>query len=128
MPQTDGRRVNALNCLSQLKAYSLAYSAHFLHPSNALTLESNGASDESTDDANNESAEVSLDVRASYPHRLQIPDEVPDRDVAVQQNIVMELVEKKNQYLSEVNKVSANYHRASECAIYLSGFNSPGIA
>lgn len=102
-----------LNCLSQLKVYTLTYTSHYLHPNNVLTLDA----EHTADNENDEPTEISLDIRASYPYELQLPDEVADRDVPVKENIVMDLVQKKHRYLSEVNKVTANYHRTSQSLI-----------
>lgn len=63
---------------------------------------------------NQESSEVSLDVRSSYPYQLQLPNDIPGHNVPVETNIVTGLVDRKKQFIDEATKVTANYHRTSK--------------
>lgn len=61
-----------------------------------------------------EPSEATLDVRSSYPHQLQLPNDVPGHNVPVETNIVMNLVDQKSQFIDEATKVTANYQRTSK--------------
>lgn len=88
-----------MNSLSSLRVYTLTTFPHFLHPNNALVLNENADEDETYT--------PSLGIRATYP--LQLATNI---NTNVEDNIVLRLVERKNQYLSDVDKVTENYKRS----------------
>lgn len=88
-----------MNVLSSLKVYTLSSFPHFLHPNNALVLNENGNEEETYT--------PSLGIRASYP--LQLATNI---NTKVEDNIVVRLVEQKNQYLIDVDKITGNYKRS----------------
>lgn len=55
-----------------------------------------------------------LGVRSTYPIRLQLPTDI---NATVQQNIVLKLVQQKNDYINDVEKLIGNYKRASKCVM-----------
>lgn len=88
-----------MNSLSSLKVYTLTTFPHFLHPNNALVLNENVDEEETYT--------PSLGIRATYPLQL-----ATDLNAKVEDNIVLKLVEQKNQYLHDVDKLTGNYKRS----------------
>lgn len=107
-------RSNVVNVLSSIKVYPLTYFPHYMHPNNTLFL--NGNEDERGDDeedfGEDEKFLPTLGVRSTYPIRLKLPTDI---NATVQQNIVLKLVQQKNDYLNDVEKLIGNYKRSSEC-------------
>lgn len=99
------RRTNAVTILSSLKVYSLTNFPHYLHPNNTLILNGN---DRGEDD---ELFTPSLGVQSSYPVKFHLPTDV---NSTVEQNIVLKLVQQKNQYLNDITKITGNYKRSSK--------------
>lgn len=94
-----------VNNLSSLKVYSLTKSPHSLHPNNPLTLSGN------ENDQENDILSPSLHINATYPQQLQLPT---DLNSCIEENIVMSLVQQKNQYINDIAKLTANYNRTSK--------------
>lgn len=113
-------RSNVVNILSSIKVYPLTYFPHYLHPNNTLFL--NGNPDDYDDNCGGgdgdaeeeENFPPTLGVRSTYPIRLQLPTDI---NSMVEQNIVLKLVQQKNDYMNDVEKQIGNYKRASECFI-----------
>lgn len=113
-------RSNVVNVLSSIKVYPLTYFPHYLHPNNTLFL--NGNNDDNDDfdgggDGEEEAFVPTLGIRSTYPVKLQMPTDI---NSIVQQNIVLKLVQQKNDYLNDIEKLIGNYKRASQ---YRSHFN-----
>lgn len=51
----------------------------------------------------------SLGVQSSYPVKFHLPTDV---NATVEQNIVVKLVQQKNQYLNDITKLTSNYKRS----------------
>lgn len=97
---SETRLSNVVNSLSSHKVYTLTNFPHFLHPNTALILNEQDDEDETYTPA--------LGIRATYP--IQVATNV---NAIVQENIVLRLVEQKNKYLNEIEKVTGNYKRSS---------------
>lgn len=68
--------------------------------------------DEDDYDVEDEKFLPTLGVRSTYPIRLRLPTDI---NATVQQNIVLKLVQQKNDYINDVEKLIGNYKRASKC-------------
>lgn len=108
-------RANVVNVLSSIKVYPLTYFPHYLHPNNTLFLNGNDNDDDDDENYGGEDEKFlpTLGVRSTYPIRLQLPTDV---NAMVQQNIVLKLVQQKNDYINDVEKLIGNYKRASKCS------------
>lgn len=100
---SDSRRANVVNLLSSLKVYSLQTFPHNLHPNNTLFL--------NADNDDDEMYNPSLGVQSTYPRKMDLPTEI---NTTVEENIVLKLVQQKNDYINEVNKLTGNYKRSRE--------------
>lgn len=90
----------------------MTYFPHYLHPNNTLFL--NGNEDDHGDDDmdfEDEKFLPTLGVRSTYPIRLKLPTDI---NATVQQNIVLKLVQQKNDYINDVEKLVGNYKRSSK--------------
>lgn len=101
---SENRRTNIANCLSSLKVYQLTYFPHYLHPNNTLFLNDIEQEDD-------EMIYPSIGIQATYPVQLRLPTDI---NTVVEENIVLKLVQQKNNYLNEVVKLTANYKRSSK--------------
>lgn len=108
---SDMHRSNVVNVLSSIKVYPLTVFPHYLHPNNTLFL--NGNDDNNDDyDGTEEGAFVpTLGIRSTYPVKLQLPTDI---NSIVQRNIVLKLVQQKNDYINDIERLIGNYKRASQ--------------
>lgn len=91
----------------------MTYFPHYLHPNNTLFL-NDRVDNEDDEDYEEEKFLPTLGVRSTYPLRLQLPTDI---NSTVQQNIVLKLVQQKNDYINDVDKLIGNYKRASKCSL-----------
>lgn len=84
--------------------YSLQYFPHNLHPNNTLFLKGK------YEDVDEEIFNPSLGVQATYPVKLDLPTDI---NSIVEENIVLKLIQQKNDYINNVAKLTGNYKRSS---------------
>lgn len=110
-------RSNVINVLSSIKVYPLTFFPHYIHPNNTLFL--NGIDDSHPDNdddyvgggGDEETFIPTLGIRSTYPIKLKLPTDI---NSIVQHNIVLKLVQQKNDFINDMEKLIGNYKRASQ--------------
>lgn len=104
----DMYRSNVVNVLSSIKVYPSTFFPHYLHPNTTLFL--NGT-DDADDDGEEETFTPTFGIRSTYPIKLPLPTDI---NSIVQQNIVLRLVQQKNDFINDAEKLIGNHKRSSQ--------------
>lgn len=96
---SDGQKQHVVNTLSNLRVYQLNTFPHHIHPNNTLYIKN----------ASDDDFVPSLRLRSMAPFPLHL---VTDVNEFVQHNIVLKLVQQKNQYITDIAKLTGNFKRS----------------